>query len=1219
MEDTEYDIDNLFSEDLIFSMDPVVSVDQYIEIEKLIDEIDEDHFMEDETNVKNKLLEILHKSYSEKQVSSDSFITKIENYLKLLRETNQEPKAKYAYAQKFSHSFKPIVKIQKNILINEADISESMIRYDQDNVNKITIFKYITNFNKIFSNKKIRNENKILELEDITRPFVNKISDVFTVQHDVDAIYMWQDGEKVVLEDVRLTGDSDIVEMIGVANIIDGSKNIKVFDANKFKTDIDTLKTDDVVYVSSSSTDLISEIKNDIITFKSGTTFNKKYLFENDILMYKDDEYNNIYNTPDIYTKNCIVLTSSYEELFSSASKYVEFLNNQNIINNVTNLNSFFKEYPLLVNESVENSVLQQSIKNYKRKPVETKKRSKRVSMKHYKPAYEEMEGKLKKQTRANSDIDYKTLLKKYETRLLELNNNNKEKDIRLEEFYKNAEKYAKLHIALSNPSKPGEKVRLFVHNNTTFPLYKNDNEWIFDIEILKADAQSNGHVLDVSSMIMRSSDKHANIMRINILKTIIEFIKDIIENEENINQDDIEECNRVYIEPRPNDIRMDLSKNESKYMGDLEFNEDMYDDSDNIMFASRLYQDGNDDDEVIEIDEDITSIAYLVKNILNLLGIKFNNQKVKFIVNIAKELDVDVNKTKELLLKKIKNKNKQSFAEVDVYIEAKKQTIQTSIIYSIFALIIIMIQVELPNVSIQLSNALCKSNVGLMGFPLHTHKKNDNNSIVSFMTCNIEGLAKNKVHGFDTFIKKPKEEISTELVNCIEQILKNYPNFTIHLDKTRNKLKQIDGLNTKERKSVKNRYWNSFRPIDYFSKDTNKTNKASNFLTNVNQSLIGKQVMVRDINGKPTFTNYCCVRKLNDNLYDDIIDESTANILSSIKRKRKNETISFPLKYVKKPKENIVIKMDNPINRKNTNIELKIGVGVEENKLKVFLNSNRYWNDKLKINMTDNDYDNILTVSKGYFEKILDIIKPLKFNIIENNFMTTGSQTDIHVVRNILFKFMNYKLGTFIGRVVNDYKIDDASINKAHFKSSTRSDIEKIKNNDFQLLEVNVEDVKSDYEIIPEILKGIQHLYFESTENIVIYKNIKLLMYIFLTVLDKIHIKITSMILKDLEHKLKSIKTMTSISDYFEQQREDSKQKKMDSFKSLSEDARELYSQFKKTNMEISVADIKQIVDYDAIDYDINNDNGNEFDGNGYDEFIKDNIIEDYQDVDSD
>ena len=63
--------------------------------------------------------------------------------------------------------------------------------------------------------------------------------------------------------------------------------------------------------------------------------------------------------------------------------------------------------------------------------------------------------------------------------------------------------------------------------------------------------------------------------------------------------------------------------------MGDIDFDEDMYDDSDNIMFASRLYQDGDDDDEIIEIDEEITSPSYVVKNVLNLLGIKFNNQKV--------------------------------------------------------------------------------------------------------------------------------------------------------------------------------------------------------------------------------------------------------------------------------------------------------------------------------------------------------------------------------------------------------------------------------------------------------------------------------------------------------------------------------------------------------------------------------------------------------------
>ena len=150
--------------------------------------------------------------------------------------------------------------------------------------------------------------------------------------------------------------------------------------------------------------------------------------------------------------------------------------------------------------------------------------------------------------------------------------------------------------------------------------------------------------------------------------------------------------------------------------------------------------------------------------------------------------------------------------------------------------------------------------------------------------------------------------------------------------------------------------------------------------------------------------------------------------------------------------------------------------------------------------------------------------------------------------------------------------------------------------------------DNSDNSDTLEDSVSFIYSLYFESDDNSIIFKNIMILIYVFMIILKTMDDKLIQVKSFRKLSSLLDIKfTLTNINNFFEQQREET---------------RELYNQFKKNNLDINMfkQDITKDKNENEFDEIYRNDNTND-DGNGGgsggNNDYSENVIDDFLDYD--
>ena len=706
--------------------------------------------------------------------------------------------------------------------------------------------------------------------------------------------------------------------------------------------------------------------------------------------------------------------------------------------------------------------------------------------------------------------------------------------------------------------------------------------------------------------------------------------------------------------------------KDKSNFIGDINYVDldDIYNNPDSDMFYMSEIKEADpfDDEDTRIFTQKIKTPKYLINNIISLLNIKLNDSIVNFMIDFvdiktnANKIKEDVNnyvktlriklqsssytvKQMDLLLKKLENDANEKY-------KGLMDNNDKNIIILIFSLLIIFVQLQLPEICIDMNKSMCRENIGILGYPINEKKTQ---TLIGYMACVIKQNGKMEISGFEKYKTLKQESIGALLQKNIESLLKEKPVFRQQLDIAKQRLLES---NIKNVKSSKNEYWQSFRPSAESGDTKMIKNKSTKMITGINDNIKNRRVFKLDhSSGKPRFMNSCCIRDIDSGIYDDIIEKDSDvknlyEILHSTNNFDKNK-LKLPVHVVKKErlgkKIKPIIEFQNSSEFNKYLIETfpknKSFKKTNEELLDFFTSKNVFFSkDESLLSISgsnfekEDNWDSFTKIVQTIFSEIKNNIPNSieDLNIVENSFIKYNSVKDISAYRNILYYFLTSQFKTYIGRIKNSYKINETEISsKIHIPINIRKSLIKIIEDDYNLdhYDLNEEKDNSDNsdnsDTLEDSVSFIYSLYFESDDNSIIFKNIMILIYVFMIILKTMDDKLIQVKSFRKLSSLLDIKfTLTNINNFFEQQREDSKQSKMKQINNMNEETRELYNQFKKNNLDINMfkQDITKDKNENEFDEIYRNDNTND-DGNGGgsggNNDYSENVIDDFLDYD--
>ena len=1182
--------EHLFDSDDEFEIveDKVEEVEDVSYFDDVLDVIDVSRTLFDEKNMKSMISIMLQNYYCESMLQSKNFTLKVNNFSNIIRNHNTEEKCNFK--NRLSFSFRPIIKIKKtvlNVVIDNYEDTGGDAKYDtnEGSINVQNLATYIDGIHTLLKNKNISMSEREDRLNDIVRPFENTC-DVNSVCTNMDAYYIWGDELGLNVETVRLVGMDDKVKIIGISNVVDLNNNkYIVFDLGKNIQDVESLQEGSIVFYKSNKTCQVQSVDEKRIKLSTGYVFDKENIFVNDFFLHSNNDNDNIYNPKDLYTSNSHIFSESQEELdtfLSSSEVYMKHVSG--LVTNVSNLNLFYKEFPLLENENI-NDKIQETINNYK-KPTKhyniSKNKTKRQVINGN--VYEKMEEFLvKNKNKATDKNEYDDLLKKAKIELRDIKKDFKKDDIKIDQMYKNIKKYDSLHEALYDANSTTNKVRLFAHHQNTYPLYWVDDEWVFDIDRFKSEIKEtykDVYFLDMNDIVIKNKKNLKLLQKIKKIETIVETLEHLSDDYEYKSVD----YSSNYKTPKPFTFTSINIVDESGFRGDETFQDtdDLFDYNDNVVSNYNINKYTSDVDDV-EINTTEYNVENLVKTTTYLLGIKLEEKDNAFIIEHLHYLDANskANEVKKNFLKNGIMFAKQKYGKgtkgyndfvnsLNTQLDNKWQaSFQEYNIYYLFSLLVIFIQIKLPEIIIDIGNPNnCNNKIGFMGYPLEVNRLStiDNNTLITFLSCCIKNLAKNNVLGYASFEKSNQKDIIDKLVDNIKSILDKIPNLQIFLDKTRRVLEK-----EKANKIRQMNYWNSFRPVSYKMKDNATNNSASFILSQINNIIDSNKIL----------NDYCCLRKLDDKLYDNILDESLKGKINNL-MKKDTINVKLPIRFlVKDSNRDVFIEHFKKVDFKKVDIieTNKEDAPIEDDQTEFDSMIKRFKeiNDKFDFVLETNDgWNKFSKESDAIFDTIKEKYGTMKnFNIFQKIFRNINDYSN-ETIRTFVLSFLSNTIGSIIGKNFNNFKINE-NIKKPHFKHATRATILNIKATNFTKVVSNA--IPDDDEFVDdsrEYYNGVSHLYLKTSDATFVFKNVKVLLYILIKTLE--NIKNDSVVIKVIEMfltKFNNIKTITQITNYFEKQREDNKQSKMVKINKYSEESRMMYGELKKRNMNTEILDV--------------------------------------------
>lgn len=621
------------------------------------------------------------------------------------------------------------------------------------------------------------------------------------------------------------------------------------------------------------------------------------------------------------------------------------------------------------------------------------------------------------------------------------------------------------------------------------------------------------------------------------ILKTQIEFTKDLKDfklkyesknkNYINIIDEHIEKNKKIINnEFKYGQIFYKKKIIQNKYIG----NEDYVDFSQQFENIDPNNADNfNPLNETIEIDNPYKDERnfLLIEKILNNIGFELNLNEKMYIYEPIDYLTKEIFNKKIQALHSAKPKIDKRKLVQEFYYEKDRSNLLV-----IAGLIIIIIQIQFPNVEFKQLYNKCAEQFSIDGYPRYKDEENEK-QLYKYVLCVISDSDDFK-YSFETNDNKYKLK-EVWLKKIIGFILKSKEFLKKTLeDKNNNNEKIIEIKNI-------NKIWTGFKPE--LNMKNEPTHPISKYLYSINNVINKSKILNFNIFKKPLKSNICCLEPINSNInyynliknkidYNDFKNKFNSNIINKliinevyinvIKKElysnfdnskifSKDSLITFnnsnPYKF-EKPDLNYFNFNDKFIKILNNQSNIQIKNNEELKEIINNLDNDNKWNNfTTTIQKT---FDNIITFTKNNsslltneIEKDLDIyfVSLNDFEDIDNlNYLKKILQKFISTkISSIIYKIKNYKV---INKINNKFlKPDEINkINDIRNKGRINTFIEQIQNLDtFKDFDFNI--------ILDNINCSVIDINIPYDKNVKsnidnLTKNIYILSYIFLNII---------------------------------------------------------------------------------------------------------------------
>ena len=595
---------------------------------------------------------------------------------------------------------------------------------------------------------------------------------------------------------------------------------------NEYNFDINDLNNDDIVNIEKKINNNIKEFEN--TKEKTNNKAPKKYNFNTDNKLYKFD------NTPDFYSeyleKNNSIDSDTNRLLFLQKQKDNGFFHFIDILKDILN-----EEY-----NNVKDI-------NYDKE------------LEVFKKEYIKLEKEVKKQKNDCSQIEISKFY--YNFDIFKQDEGNK-KDLEGKYVLVTDDKNIYSILYLMSNGNWVEQFKLSADEKNSIKMC--DGSYYFE------KIKDNNCMYDDIEEICRKKEDIISKRKLQILENqiiITESIKDFIDNYDNYNKE-LLNIQKYYKTLNNNELdikQLEYEKvnNNKKYVGDENYInfDDVYNNFEvpNDPFYIPILEETVETSNTKKKDEEYFKI---INKILNIVGFEFSNEEINHII---KSIDFFIQILREQTINDYKKKNKDnklSNKEIlnKIYQDdiALQEAINRDLILIILSMIIIIIQIQYPNIKLVKINQKSSKYFSVRGFPIEkSSDENKNKQLYVYIgNCILTNTELKEKVNLSSKIFFNKIQITTKI------ILKKRNYYKTLLDKNVNSF-------DKEEKPIKIKVWTGYKPEISINKEPKTLigKYIYEIYDNINDDKIYKFNAFR----KPLIENICCYNQITPelNYYD--------------------------------------------------------------------------------------------------------------------------------------------------------------------------------------------------------------------------------------------------------------------------------------------------------------------------------------------------------------
>ena len=699
-----------------------------------------------------------------------------------------------------------------------------------------------------------------------------------------------------------------------------------------------------------------------------------------------------------------------------------------------------------------------------------------------------EMKKTLEKELELIKDIDFDKELNLFQTeyKKLELEKNKYNPDdckqIKIDKFYYSAEILEKDEGKKNNYE---GKYVVLNDGNIFLTIYKmNNGNWVKQFNLHQNERENikicdgsyyykkldkNICMYDDVTSLCKKRDEFINNRNLNKLLIQINIIKELKDFNNNFKKYNkyLDKVLNNYKKTSHNfyyvkQIAYEKSVSDKKFLGDenfIDFNT-IYNNFE--VSNDPFYIPLNDTSSNNKIENKKNEYEKLINKILQSIGFEISDSEI---VHVVKAID---NINQKILQKKIsdsktENKEYKNLSDKEIInklynnVAEQRNDIHKNIILIIASMIIIIIQIQYPNVKLTQLNQKCSKFFSLLGYPIEKSSKEDiKKQLYVYVGCCLYIDFKDELNNLSNNL------ILNKIQQTIRIILKERPYYITLLKKNTKIYQEV-----KERK-FKIKVWSGYKPELSIKKEPVTT--VGKYVFKLFQNINKDKIYKFDYFKKPLINNICCYDKINKDLnYYNFYDgkfKDKESIIKNIKDNEKNEDINISETFVNLIKNtgfkynfdsDFIFRIEEPLKFGNLEIfgsdKYDSSQYFEYSQIfkKLFEKNEFVKKDKNILNILENFGDsakwaklssnieilfkNLIDFTKKYAMTLdKEVINDLESYLVTLRYNKLSIDIDnLLNIKNITQKWVTYKFSYLLSKIINFKPID---INTPNFKN---------------------------------------------------------------------------------------------------------------------------------------------------------------------------------------